>query len=166
MPDPAETVGMTREAVAIRRAETADAPAVTEVYIASRRASAQFIPTVHSDDETRAWIGGYLLPTLEVWVAVDGATSAIVGMMALDGNAIVQLYIAPAWQRRGIGGDFIALAKHERPAHLTLYTFQKNAPARRFHEARGFSAIEFTDGACNEEREPDVLYEWVPRPQM
>jgi GNAT superfamily N-acetyltransferase len=156
---------MSSEAVAIRRAGAADAPAVAEVYIASHRAAAQFVPTIHSDDETRAWIDGYLLPTLEVWVAVDRAASAIVGMMALDGNAIDQLYIAPGWQRRGIGGDFIALAKRERPAHLTLYTFQKNTPARRFYEARGFSAIEFTDGARNEEREPDVLYKWAPRSQ-
>ena len=33
--------------------------------------------------------------------------------------------------------------------------------ARRFYEARGFSAVAFTDGARNEEGEPDVLYRWT-----
>jgi len=47
-------------------------------------------------------------------------------------------------------------------AGLRLFAFQRNAPARRFYEARGFIAKEFTDGATNMEREPDVLYEWTP----
>ena len=39
-------------------------------------------------------------------------------------------------------------------------SFQKNIAARRFYERNGFVVIEETDGAGNEEREPDVLYEW------
>ena len=36
--------------------------------------------------------------------------------------------------------------------------------ARHFYEARGFEAIAFGDGSHNEERCPDILYEWRPRP--
>lgn len=43
---------------------------------------------------------------------------------------------------------------------LYLWTFQRNAPARRFYEKRGFVLIEETDGARNEEKEPDALYLW------
>jgi putative acetyltransferase len=43
---------------------------------------------------------------------------------------------------------------------LQLWTFQRNIAARRFYEARGFVAVEETDGSHNEEREPDVLYRW------
>ena len=43
---------------------------------------------------------------------------------------------------------------------LTLWTFQRNAQARRFYEAHGFVASEFTDCSHNEEREPDMLYAW------
>jgi hypothetical protein len=50
-----------------------------------------------------------------------------------------------------------------RPDGLTLWTFQRNAPARRFYEARGFVGSVFTDGSRNEEREPDALYTWLPR---
>jgi hypothetical protein len=44
--------------------------------------------------------------------------------------------------------------------HLHLWTFQRNAQARRFYEARGFALVEETDGAGNEEKEPDALYLW------
>jgi len=42
-----------------------------------------------------------------------------------------------------------------------LIQFQRNARARRFYEARGFRLIEETDGARNEEREPDARYLWA-----
>jgi hypothetical protein len=35
-------------------------------------------------------------------------------------------------------------------------------PARRFYERHGFVAVEHTDGAGNEEREPDVRFLWRP----
>ena len=43
---------------------------------------------------------------------------------------------------------------------LQLWTFQGNVKARAFYERRGFTAAEFTDGEGNEERLPDVRYEW------
>ena len=146
----------------IRRARAADAAAIAEVYIESRRDAARYFPTIHSDNEIRGWIASYLVPKLEVWVAEDGTAGKIIGMMALEGDMLEQLYIAPGSQRRGVGDGLLALAMRERPARLRLWTFQANAPARRFYEARGFRAIEFTDGERNQERTPDVLYEWKP----
>jgi GNAT superfamily N-acetyltransferase len=146
----------------IRRARAADAAAIAEVYIASRRGAARYFPTVHSDDEIRGWIAGELVPMCEVWVAeaAEPFAAQAIGMMALEGDMLAQLYIAPAWQRRGVGDGLLGVAMRERPAGLRLWTFQANLPARRFYEARGFRAIEFTDGSRNEERAPDVLYEW------
>jgi GNAT superfamily N-acetyltransferase len=147
----------------IRRACAADAVAIAEVYIASRRAAARYFPTVHSDDDIRGWFGSHVIPNLEVWVAEDALAGRIIGMMALDGDMLEQLFIAPAWQRRGVGDGLLGVGKRERPAILRLWTFQKNTPAWRFYEARGFRAVEFTDGSRNEERAPDVLYEWEGR---
>ena len=42
---------------------------------------------------------------------------------------------------------------------LRLWTFQRNAGARRFYERNRFIAVEFGDGSGNEEGEPDVRYE-------
>ena len=47
----------------------------------------------------------------------------------------------------------------QRPRRL--WTFQQSR-ARKFYEDRGFAAVEFTDGAGNEEKTPDVCYEWRP----
>jgi GNAT superfamily N-acetyltransferase len=72
---------------------------------------------------------------------------------------IDQLYVLPGRQRLGIGGTLIAIAKARWP-ELQLWTFQRNLSARRFYEANGFVKLRETDGAANEEREPDVLYRW------
>ena len=72
---------------------------------------------------------------------------------------IDQLYVAPHAQRRGLGSALLAVAK-EREPRLELWTFQCNRPARRFYEKHGFRLIEETDGARNDEREPDARYRW------
>jgi len=49
-------------------------------------------------------------------------------------------------------------------AELALWTFQRNAAARRFYETHGFVLVMETDGVDNEEREPDALYRWTISP--
>ncbi len=161
---PARNDAMSSARFVLRRARPADAAAIAEVYIASRRGAARYFPTLHSDDDIRGWIATHLVPNLEVWVAeaAEPVGGTIIGMMALEADMVEQLYIAPEAQRRGVGDGLLAIAMRERPARLRLWTFQANTPARRFYEARGFRAIEFTDGSRNEERTPDVLYEWKP----
>ena len=100
-----------------------------------------------------------MLAKSDVWVADVG--SRIVAMMALDGDLIDQLYVLPECQGQGIGDRLLAEAKRQRPRRLRLYTFQSNVRARQFYEARGFAPIQFGDGSSNEERAPDVLYEWT-----
>lgn len=43
---------------------------------------------------------------------------------------------------------------------MSLHVFAKNEGARHFYERLGFTAVEESDGSRNEEREPDVRYEW------
>ena len=88
------------------------------------------------------------------------ATGAVVGVLALSEGWVDQLYFEPAWRGRGIGNRFIGLARRRQPAGLQLWTFQVNEAARRFYQRHGFVAAEWTDGAANEEREPDLRYVW------
>ncbi len=53
-------------------------------------------------------------------------------------------------------------AKTRSPQRLWLYTFQRNERAKLFYESQGFRALRLTDGERNEEKAPDVLYEWIP----
>lgn len=86
----------------------------------------------------------------------------IVGFMVTSPGLIEQLYIDPAWQHRGIGTGLLDQAKARQPDDLQLWAFQQNTGARAFYEAHGFTAVEWTDGADNEERTPDVRYRWRP----
>jgi len=146
--------------IVLRRAAPDDAPMVSGVFLASFKATYDF-PLAHTDEEVRGWIRDDLIPAKETWVAVDGA-GAVIGMMALDGDDLAQLYIAPGWTGQGIGSRFVELAKRLRPAGLWLFTFQVNRGARRFYERHGFEVVDENDGSRNEEHQPDVRYEWRP----
>jgi GNAT superfamily N-acetyltransferase len=68
-------------------------------------------------------------------VLVAELNELVVEFMALEGDHVDHLYIAPAYQERGIGDTLLATAKELRPSGLMLWTFQRNGRARRF---RGF----------------------------
>ena len=106
----------------------------------------------------RAWVADVLLPETESWIAEEGATA--VGFIAIGDRSVEQLYVSPGWTGRGIGSSLVRLAQARRAVGLELWTFQVNEGARRFYERHGFRAVELTDGAGNEEREPDVRYVW------
>jgi ribosomal protein S18 acetylase RimI-like enzyme len=146
---------------AIRRARSDDAKAIAEVHFDSRREAVPWLPVLHSREETIAYFTDHVLLHEEVLVAE--VNQRVVGFIALLHDHIDHLYIAPTYQHSGIGDKLVAMAKALRPDGLTLWTFQRNVRARRFYEARGFVASEFTNGSRNEENEPDVLYRWQPR---
>ena len=102
-----------------------------------------------------------MLVEQEVWVAeVEGR---VVGYAALSERKLEHLYVHPGFQGRGAGTALLERAKRERPEGFRFWVFQKNERARRFYERHGCRLVELTDGAGNEEREPDALYEWVPK---
>lgn len=144
----------------IRRAVGADAAAVAEVWLRSFGAALPDVRRAHTDDQVRSWFREVVVPGQETWVAT--ADGAVAGLMVLDGDDLDQLYVDPDMQGRGVGGRLVEVAKRRRPDGLALWTFQVNAPARRFYERHGFVAAESTDGHRNEEREPDVRYRWRP----
>jgi ribosomal protein S18 acetylase RimI-like enzyme len=145
-----------------RPATQADAEAVAQVYLTSRRKFVSFAPVAHSDEAVFQWIRDILIPTNQVTVVEKD--EKIIGMMALstDGEIgwIDQLYLHPNVVGCGIGTQLIEQAKAELGSPIQLYTFQENQVASRFYERHGFKAIYYGDGSGNEEKCPDVLYEW------
>ena len=92
-----------------------------------------------------------------IWLAVEGERP--VGLLAMKGDSIEQLYIEPTEQQKGIGTRLVAFAKHRSADRLELHTHQTNTGARRFYEKCGFRAIEF-GVSPPPESEPDIRYEW------
>lgn len=142
----------------IRRATPADAAAMAEVWLRSRTAALPTVRRGHSDDGVRAWFRNVVVPHKESWVAEDDGV--LVGLLVLDGHWVSQLYIDPTRLRQGIGTRLLDVAKRQRPDGLQLWTFQVNTPAQQFYLRHGFVEVERTDGAANQEREPDIRYAW------
>ncbi len=145
----------------LRPATEADAPAVAEVHLASRRA-ATMPPPVHDDDDVRRWLAGHLRED-EVWVAEEDGR--VVGYARLTDTWLDDLYVLPALTGRGVGSALLEIAKARRPDGFCLWVFEVNEPARRFYVRHGLVALERTDGSANEEQAPDLRMAWPgPRP--
>jgi GNAT superfamily N-acetyltransferase len=126
-----------------------------------RTAFDQALPSLaglRTPEEDQWFFRERIFNTCEMWGAFDGA--AMRGIIAFREGWIDQLYVLPEAQRRGVGKDLLQVAQNAFD-RLQLWTFQRNAPARRFYKARGFALIQETDGAGNEEKEPDALYLWT-----
>jgi putative acetyltransferase len=144
----------------LRRAKPGDAPAIARLLRRTFRISLPFLPELHTPEQDLWFVRERMLVQDEVWLAED-AEGALLGFVAFREGWIDHLYVDPDHQGQGIGPLLLAKPLRYRQARR-LWTFQKNVRARRFYEAHGFKAIEFTDGSANEEGEPDVLYEWRP----
>src|SRR3954451_14544505 len=142
----------------IRRGRTEDADEVAAVF---RRSfgTLTFLPTLHTPEEDRAFFGG-LIADAEAWVAEEGGR--LVGFAVLSEEMLEHLYVEPGDHGRGVGSALFDRAKLARPDGFRFWVFQQNAKARRFYERRGCRLVKLTDGAGNEERQPDALYEWRP----
>ena len=154
--------------VRIRRPRAGDiateADATATMYLAARRAMLPDLRDPHTEAETRAWMRNTVFTRYSVRLAE--ADGQIVGFAARDGAWLMQLYMKPGWTGRGIGTNLLhevlADAAFATPV-LRLYTFARNAGARRFYERHGFVAVAFGDGSTNQEGEPDVRYERTTR---
>ena len=138
----------------------AEAQAAMAVQRAALAATLPGLHNPHTADEDRAWIRG-VFAKLSVRLAVDGGR--VVGIASRDGEWLSQLYVAPERTGQGIGQRLLDAMMEDAAAAaipvFKLWTFQRNAGARRFYERNGFVAVEFTNGRGNEEGEPDVRYE-------
>lgn len=142
---------------AIRTASEADALAVAELWLRSRRAAEGVPAPAHSDDAVRSWFQDVVVPAGGLWVATRG--TALTAMMVLEAEWIEQLYVAPEAWRQGHGSRLLRFAQSSRN-ELLLWTFAANAPARAFYERHSFQASGPVS-SDNEERQPAVLYRWA-----
>nr|WP_249811378.1 GNAT family N-acetyltransferase [Bradyrhizobium sp. 149] len=132
--------------------------AAAQVHRAAFDDAMPWLIGLHTPDQDRWFYSEHVFATCRVCGRFDG--DVLSGIIAFRDGWIEQLYVLPAVQGGGVGTELLDFAKHacER---LELWTFQRNARARRFYQARGFTLIEQTDGARNEEKEPDVRYLWT-----
>jgi ribosomal protein S18 acetylase RimI-like enzyme len=148
----------------LRRATEEDADPLAAILRSAMNGAMPSLADAHTPDEDRWFLREIVIRTNEVWVAEhDGRIVGFTALGTRDGVDFMEhIYVAPEEQGQGIGSDLMEHAKQRRPEGFRLWVFQANDGARRFYERRGLRLVELTDGAGNEEREPDALYEWVP----
>lgn len=140
----------------IRRGTAKDADAMLDVFLRARERMS-YLPDVRSQDEDRALLRR-ALENREVWVAEQEAR--VLGFVVFGQDALEHLYVHPLAQNFGVGSALLERAKESSPGGLRARVFQKNTGARRFFQTRGFGLVQLTDGAQNDEQEPEALYEW------
>jgi GNAT superfamily N-acetyltransferase len=142
----------------LMRLELADMDTAALVLRTSFDQALPSLAGLHTPEEDRWFFRERVFKTCEVWGAFDNAV--MIGMIAFRENWIDQLYVLPKAQGRGVGTELLQVARSSFD-RLQLWTFQRNVQARRFYQARGFALVQETDGAGNEEKEPDALYLWT-----
>jgi putative acetyltransferase len=120
----------------LRRAESRDRADLVALWLASVRASHFFL----SEAEIEA-----LLPAvreelhgdaLELWVLCDWGDEPV-AFLGLAGAKLEALWVAPGFQRRGLGRRLVAHAVNLN-GELTLDVNEQNVAAQRFYAACGF----------------------------
>ena len=135
----------------LRRATAADVEEIVAIFEPSF-GLIDFLPKLHTHEEGLAFFGSC------VW----GGEVYILGrgFAALDGDWLTHLYVHPDEIGTGVGHALFEHVTTLRPDGFQFWVFQQNERARRFYEAHGAVPVEFTDGSGNEEKTPDVRYEW------
>ena len=144
----------------LRLATPADTAPIAVVHRRAMRESLSFLPDLHTAEQDLRFFSQRFLPANSVWVAER--EGQVVGYLGFDADWINHLYLLPEAQGQGIGLSLLAKPLADGRTRR-LWTFQQNSRARRFYEGRGFVMVRLTDGAGNEERTPDALYEWRAR---
>ena len=131
----ARRAGRKAPGLVIAAARPEDGPVLCRLFNAAR-AGAEGLPDGTVD------VAGFraLIAGEDVLVArIDGAVAGFVSVWPREGF-IHHLYVAPAWQGRGIGAALLARCERDHGLPLALKCVQANARARRFYERNGFVA--------------------------
>ena|ERR1039458_3864535 len=135
----------------VRDAEAADLPAIVDIYnatIASRMVTADTEPV--SVESRRAWFEQHSPARRPLWAVLEGGRvigwlsySSFYGRPAYDRTCEISIYLAPEYQRCGLGSDLLRRAIEHAPAigvsTLLGFIFAHNTPSLRLVEKHGFA---------------------------
>lgn len=152
-----------------RPADISDVLVVARVFRVSFRHTYPQFPELHTPEEDCEFFSTMVFPQNQVYVAEmesgketeTAGELRIVGFIAFTSEMVNHLYLLPEATDQGVGSSLLDIAKQQCGRRLRLWTFQCNQRARNFYTKHGFAMVEETDGAANEERQPDVLYEFT-----
>lgn len=142
----------------LRRLGHADMEAAARVHRVAFDHALPWLAGLHTPQEDLSFFQDRVFQTCELWGAFRN--NQMIGMIAFRSDWVDHLYVLPEAQGCGVGSRLLQIAK-DASTGLSLWTFQRNQRARQFYESGGFVLVRETDGAGNEEKEPDALYRWT-----
>lgn len=124
----------------IRKAERRDLSRIAEILVFVKRI--KFRPIFQDDDysfnqlQVLTVAEQYADPAIlsHIWVYDD---AIVKGLIHIQGNEIVELYVDYFFQNQGIGSELIEFAKSNHSAAF-LWAIEKNIDSIRFYQAHGF----------------------------
>jgi len=144
----------------LRKGAIEDGDGVASVFGAAR-SEMTYLPKLHTPEGDRAFLTDRLGKYDSVVATLE---DEVIGFAIFGKGWLHHLYVNPVHQGRGLGSDLLADVKARSAGVLQLWTFEPNRGGRRFYERRGFTCVERTDGAGNEEKVPDLRYESASAP--
>ena len=130
-----------RPVIRCRACAPPDCDPIATIWLEGWRSNGIRLPSEPSFPILRARIEREIAGTWQVIVAESA--DEIVGFVALNPEAAVleQLFVAPAWHRRGIGALLLAEARRWMPHGFTLWTHDDNIGAAAFYREQGMAMI-------------------------
>ena len=124
----------------IRKATEEDASRIAEILVFVKRMKYRPI----FKDDAYAFVEMQVLPIAKKYVE-DGIINnmfvyddgIVKGLIHIEGNEIVELYVDHFFQGQGIGSALVEYAKEQFPI-TCLWVIEKNTDAIGFYEAHGF----------------------------
>ena len=135
----------------IRKATEADASRIAEILVFVKRMKYRPI----FQDDVYSFVELQVLPVAKKYIEAGIIDNMFVyddgivkGLIHIEGNEIVELYVDCFFQDQGIGSKLIEYAKEHYPITF-LWSIEKNIDAIRFYEKHGFhltSTKKFEEG--------------------
>ena len=121
----------------IRKYDTSDLAELLDVWYDAAQIAHPFWTRDLFEQERRD-ISEKFLPIAETWVFEK--EGRVVGFIALLGNEVGGIFVAPTQHGQGIGRALMDHARASRD-HLELEVFEANEIGRAFYDAYGFAVV-------------------------
>ncbi|MEP5731749.1 MAG: GNAT family N-acetyltransferase [Sulfitobacter sp.] len=141
--------------ITLRQARSTDAGKVGGI-LSEFAQTTPWMPKLHTGAEDVAH-AGVLID--RGWVTIAQIDGKVAGFAAFDDPDLDALFVTQSARGQGVGTALISHLQSQHPV-LELWTFQANTPAQQFYLKHGFSEVERTDGARNDESLPDMRFVW------
>jgi GNAT superfamily N-acetyltransferase len=139
----------------LRKAGPGDAGAVGMI-LSEFVDTTSWMPRIHSRAQDLAHASDMIALG---WVTLAEDAGRVAAFVARNAHELNALYVAQYARGKGFGTALLRQAQAQVPK-LTLWTFQANVRAQQFYLRHGFHEVERTDGAGNDERLPDIRFDW------